>query len=294
MDWVGEHLLDYDRPNGEGGKSYRQISQENDARDEASYNKLREKAPCKTAFEDSSNASETTLDLASLAMGVYGVKQLVSSGANYLRMNKSYINANISEAAQNSKILKQAISNIKQNPKGITLPSDIGAFNKYVSDVKGEFDALKNIKNGTKVSGSAKAGGSGSIDDMVNACEGVRETSKGGSGSKLQEVFDTVDNYHLSEDTFNNHILERHGANSTYSNKSHFNADFDIKAGIDSTLKGDNFIVKPNTGDRSGYIFEQTFKDAIGVNSKRKSIYTLKVVIDESGNVITAFPKNRR
>ncbi|MDU4853126.1 MAG: hypothetical protein E6X72_01850, partial [Clostridioides difficile] len=245
----------------------------------------------KTAFENSSNISETTLDLASLAMGVYGVKQLVSSGANYLRMNKSYINANISEAAENSKILKQAISNIKQNPKGITLPSDIGAFNKYVSDVKGEFDALKNIKNGTKVAGSAKAGGSGSIDDMVKACEGVRETSKGGSGSKLQEVFDTVDNYHLSEDTFNNHILERHGANSTYSNKSHFNADFDIKAGIDSTLKGDNFIVKPNTGDRSGYIFEQTFKDAIGVNSKGKSIYTLKVVIDESGNVITAFPK---
>ncbi|WP_163241779.1 hypothetical protein, partial [Clostridium butyricum] len=73
--------------------SYRQSAQEEDARDEASYNKLREKAPCKTAFEDSSNASETTLDLASLAMGVYGVKQLVSSGANYLRMNKSYINA---------------------------------------------------------------------------------------------------------------------------------------------------------------------------------------------------------
>ena len=178
MDWIGEHLLDYDRPNGEGGKSYRQISQENDARDEASYNKLREKAPCKTAFEDSSNASETTLDLASLAMGVYGVKQLVSSGANYLRMNKSYINANISEAAQNSKILKQAISNIKQNPKGITLPSDIGAFNKYVSDVKGEFDALKNIKNGTKVAGSAKAGGSGSIDDMVKACEGAEAVNR--------------------------------------------------------------------------------------------------------------------
>ena len=172
MDWVGEHLLDYDRPNGEGGKSYRQISQENDARDEASYNELREKAPCKTAFEDSSNASETTLDLASLAMGVYGVKQLVSSGANYLRMNKSYINANISEAAQNSNILKQAINNVSKNSKGITLGSNGGNAGKYVSDVKGEFDALKNIKNGTKVAGSAKAGGSGSIDELVKACEG--------------------------------------------------------------------------------------------------------------------------
>jgi len=95
----------------------------------------------------------------------------------------------------------------------------------------------------------------------------------------------------LSDDTFNNHILDRHGSNSAYNNKSHFNTDFDIKAGIDSTLKGDNFIVKPNTGERSGYIFEQTFKDAIGVNSKGKPLYTLKVVIDEGGNVITAFPK---
>ncbi|MGO5138118.1 hypothetical protein ACTQ31_15390 [Clostridium butyricum] len=172
MDWAGEHILglDYDRPNGEGGKSYRQSAQEEDARDEASYNKLREKAPCKTAFEDSSNVSETTLDLASFAMGVYGVKQFVSSGANYLRMNKSYINANISEAAQNSKILKQAISNIKQNPKGITLPSDIGVINKYVSDVKGEFDALKNC---TKVAGNAKAGGNASIDELVTVCEEI-------------------------------------------------------------------------------------------------------------------------
>jgi hypothetical protein len=109
--------------------------------------------------------------------------------------------------------------------------------------------------------------------------------------SKLKEIFDVADDYHLSEDTFNNHVLERHGANSTYKNKSCFNADFNIKDGIDSTLKGDNFLVKPNTGGRSGFIFEQTFKDAIGVNSKGKLIYTLKVVIDESGNIITAFPK---
>ena len=130
-------------------------------------------------------------------------------------------------------------------------------------------------------------------DPSGYACDGKKTSlnTEGGKGSKLQEVFDTADNYNLSDDTFNNHILERHGANFVYSNKSHFNADFDIKAGIDSTLRGDNFIVKSNTGGRSGYIFEQTFKDAIGVNSKGKPIYTLKVVIDESGNVITAFPK---
>ncbi len=114
---------------------------------------------------------------------------------------------------------------------------------------------------------------------------------KGGSGSKFQDVFNLAENYNLSDDTFNNHILDRHGLNSTYGNKSHFNADFDIRDGIDSTLKGENFVVGPNTAGREGYIFEQTFTNPIGTSSKGKPLYTLKVVIDEAGNVITAFPK---
>ena len=113
----------------------------------------------------------------------------------------------------------------------------------------------------------------------------------GSTGNKLGEVFDLADNYTLTDETFNNHILDRHGPGSTYASKSHFNANFDIKRGIESTLKGDSFIVGPNTGGRSGYIFEQTFDSPIGVSSKGKYLYTLKVVIDEVGNVITAFPK---
>jgi hypothetical protein len=109
--------------------------------------------------------------------------------------------------------------------------------------------------------------------------------------SEFREAFNAADNYSLSEETYENHILNRHGSNSMYRNKSHFNSDFNIKEGISSTLIGDNFIVKSNTGDRVGYIFEQTFENSIGVNSKGKLLYTLKVVIDEYGNVITAFPK---
>ena len=109
--------------------------------------------------------------------------------------------------------------------------------------------------------------------------------------SKLDEVFKGADNYKLSDDVFENHILDRHGPESLFKNKSQFNSNFDIKEGIDSTLKGDNFLVKPNTNSREGYIFEQTFKDPIGVDSKGKPINTLKVVIDECGNVVTAFPK---
>ena len=60
---------------------------------------------------------------------------------------------------------------------------------------------------------------------------------------------------------------------------------------VSYTHLGDNFIVGPNTAGREGYIFEQTFSNPIGTNSKGKPLYTLKVVIDEAGNVITAFPK---
>ena len=143
--------------------------------------------------------------------------------------------------------------------------------------------------------GDADAAGSAlkpDADDVAeSALKGGSGTGKSGIGIKFQEVFDLADNYTLSDDTFNNHILNRHGPNSTYRNKSHFNADFDIRNGIDSTLKGDNFIVGPNTAGREGYIFEQTFTNPIGTNSKGKPLYTLKVVIDEAGNVITAFPK---
>ena len=117
------------------------------------------------------------------------------------------------------------------------------------------------------------------------------DNSEGGSESQFQKVFDLADNYTLSDDTFNNHILDRHEPNSTYGNKSHFNVDFDIREGIDSTLIGDNFVVGPNTAGREGYIFEQTFSNPIGTSSNGKPLYILKVVIDEAGNVITAFPK---
>lgn len=93
----------------------------------------------------------------------------------------------------------------------------------------------------------------------------------------------------LSKNIFNNHILDRHGPNSIYGNKSHLNTDFDIKSGIDSTLKGDNFIIKSNTTGRDGYIFEQIFINPIGTNSKGKSLYTMKVVIDVLENVVSAF-----
>ena len=146
----------------------------------------------------------------------------------------------------------------------------------------------------------APIGAAGAVSRYAKNAEGfvskgsvsrVGYGAESGNRSKFKDVFDLADNYNLSDDTFNNHIVDRHGPNSLYSNKSHFNADFDIKNGIDSTLKGDNFIIKSNTAGRDGYIFEQTFTNPIGTNSKGKPLYTIKVVIDGFGNVVTAFPK---
>ena len=89
-------------------------------------------------------------------------------------------------------------------------------------------------------------------------CLAYQSGSKSGSGSKFQEVFDLADNYTLSDDTFDNHILDRHGPNSTYGNKSHFNADFDIRDSIDSTLTGDNFGGLILVGEE-GYILNKHF-----------------------------------
>ncbi len=58
-------------------------------------------------------------------------------------------------------------------------------------------------------------------------------------------------------------------------------------------MRGENFVVSPNTAGREGYIFEQTFTNPIGTNNKGKPLYNLKVVIDEAGNVITAFPQKQ-
>ena len=192
---------------------------------------------------------------------------------------RSYLEAGKTEvvcAAETQKILWGFLA-------GATLAGTANLLGRVLSKGKTgktEIDKLETDK-AVQVEEIEKAEGTGKI----------KSGSKSGSGSKFQEIFDLADNYTLSDDTFDNHILDRHGPNSTYGNKSHFNADFDIRDSIDSTLTGDNFIVGPNTAGREGYIFEQTFSNPIGTNSKGKPLYTLKVVIDEAGNVITAFPK---
>lgn len=125
-----------------------------------------------------------------------------------------------------------------------------------------------------------------------NTCSNLGSSGKGVSNpSKLSEVSDIANSYKLDANQYENHIVDRHGPNSTFSNKSKFNSNFDIKKGIDETLTSPNSIIKPNTNGRGGYIFESSYDNPIGINGKGKELNTLKVAIDKNGNVITAFPK---
>lgn len=130
----------------------------------------------------------------------------------------------------------------------------------------------------------------------------VQRCGKKGSGSGLKEseIRDLARRYTLSDQTYICHILDRHGPSSKYKDKTRFEKNFDIKGGIDQTLKDSSSKVMPNTEDkkghiRDGYIFEKTFVVSIGKETRTDGtvadLYTLKVVIDMSGNVITAFPK---
>lgn len=110
------------------------------------------------------------------------------------------------------------------------------------------------------------------------------------TASKLDEIAKLAKNYKLTESQFKDHILKYHGYNSTVKNKSKFYQTFDIKKGIKETLTNDS-IIKNNTKNREGYIFEKTYSYAIGVDSDgKKTLKTLRVVLDKNGYVKTAFP----
>jgi RHS repeat-associated protein len=57
---------------------------------------------------------------------------------------------------------------------------------------------------------------------------------------------------------------------------------------IDKTLKAGR--VSGNTGGRSGLIFTRTFSSPVGTNASGQLVYTIKVVVSETGKLITAFP----
>ena len=220
-------------------------------------------------------------------------------GAGILAVADAIFKAfNIGESITGTNIIKEWLGEVQYltTEDIVETAATIASFGVGVVNVGGLSNigkmagkGLKALKNaaGEFIEGFTKKVAKEAVENNVD------ELAKTASsiGSKLQDVLELASKYSLSDDVYNNHILKLHGPNSVYNNKSHFVEDFDIKTAIDSTLMGDNFIVGPNTNGRAGYIFEQTFSYQIGTNSRGNPLYTIKVVIDELGNVVTAFPK---
>lgn len=71
--------------------------------------------------------------------------------------------------------------------------------------------------------------------------------------------------------------------------KSKFIKNFDIKKAIKETLTDSKSIVSLNTNGRKGFVFIKNFGEKIGTEGG-KSLNRMKVVIDEYGKVVTAYP----
>jgi len=80
-----------------------------------------------------------------------------------------------------------------------------------------------------------------------------------------------------------------HGPNSRGANKSKFGNGVDIDETIKDTSK--TGTVKPNKNRTDGtFQVEKTYPEPVGKNQAGKPVNSVRVVMDDNGNVITAFP----
>ncbi len=129
----------------------------------------------------------------------------------------------------------------------------------------------------------------------AEAAQGIKDTQKPPPETKSPPALEkrarrAADRYTLSNKTFFQHILARHGPASTVPGKSRFVKGFDVRAGIDYVLKSPDARIRENTEGRRGFLFEITYRTRIGISPERKPLRTMRVVIDEAGRVVTAFP----
>lgn len=181
--------------------------------------------------------------------------------------------------------------------KVIEAAGDVG---KYSDDIVDAVDNAKDI--GKAVDAAADAGKA--TDSVVDAVDDVtdlgKEVDAATDAGKIASDADdflaaarkAADNYNLDEERYLEHIVERHGFGSTYKPKkeSKFIQSFDIKKGIKDALTDLSINPKPNTYNRAGFIFEKVYDKVIGVAPDGTKLYKLKVVLDEAGNVVTAYP----
>lgn len=116
-----------------------------------------------------------------------------------------------------------------------------------------------------------------------------RAIKKISSSKAISLIRKVAKGYNLGDDVFRNHILYRHGFNSKVKGTSKFIKNFDIKNAIKRTLTDGTATVSANSNNRYGYVFIKNFYSKIGTDHG-KSLNRLKVVINNRGHVVTAYP----
>jgi hypothetical protein len=88
------------------------------------------------------------------------------------------------------------------------------------------------------------------------------------------------------------HILARHGPQSTAKDAGHFapgTTPEAIRALVgEAVAKG---APHPDTEGRSGTLYDYSFPDTIGVTAEGHPTHRLRVVVGHEGQVVTAYPR---
>lgn len=181
--------------------------------------------------------------------------------------------------------------------KVIEVAGDVGKYSDGIADAADNAKDLGKVVDVAADAGKATDTVMDTVDNAKNLGKNVDEVADAGkiagdADEFLSAARKAADNYNLDEERYLEHIMGRHGYGSTYKPKkeSKFIKSFDIKKGISDTLKDFSVTPKPNTAGRAGYIFEKIYNKVIGVAPDGTKLYKLKVVLDETGNVITAYP----
>lgn len=120
--------------------------------------------------------------------------------------------------------------------------------------------------------------------------QALRTVSKSSLGkNQLNQALTLAKKYTLTESQYINHIVNLHGVYSKEKNKSKFLSNSSIKSLINSTLKDSTKIIK-NTSGRSGYVYIKKFNKPVGVDVNGKKLYNVRVVLNDKGYVVTAYP----
>lgn len=190
---------------------------------------------------------------------IWDALDVVMAGASWADFFKEPSLANLGWAALDTVSLLPILPSSAYIRKGGKLLLNVDEVKKLIKTPEG----LKAVKKALKATDKAS--------DILEA------------GRKLAKK------YTLSDSVYRDHIVKLHSFYSKEKNKSKFIKNFDIKKAIKETLTDRKSIVSQNTNGRKGFIFIKNFGEKIGTEGS-KSLNRMKVVIDEYGKVVTAYP----